>query len=713
MVPVKVALVWHMHQPWYLWPDGAEAALPFARLHGYAGYHDMPWLARQFSRTRVTFNLVPSLMAQIAGYARGDITDRALELSHRPAADLDEDQQAYLLRHFAAGHPDHLRETSPRYGQLSHKRGLLGNGERLEAARRSFTVQELLDLQVWMNLACCGYSLRRESPVVRELWAKDRSFTEGDKTALLEALQGTLASLPAVYSAAHREGRAELSCSPYYHPILPLLCDMRDATRRIPREDLPEQLWQAPEDAAEQLRRARAQHEAMFGQAPAGLWPSEGAVSDAALAVAAEAGFAWAASDEEVLLNSLRPETGGRPAAGELYRPYRIGDTELSLVFRDHPLSDSIGFAYRTWDPADAAADFVERLRRIGAAWSDRDRPPLVSVILDGENAWGAYPDGGEGFLRALYAALGSDPDLETTSPDEYLREFPATDRLDNVFPGSWIDHSYRTWIGGAEHRRAWTLLGQAREALKRAGDGEPAERAGEYLLRVEGSDWFWWYSEYHHDEYEAVFDALYRANLAATYAALGLPEPAELAEPISAATSGWLIRSPAGYMQPTINGRVTDYFEWQPAGLLRTSALASAMHRSAHIVREVYFGFDREALYLRVDTVGPAADALDGAALCFTFPGRPDRRVALAPPAEPATAPRLTGDLASAADGALDTIAELRIDLAPLGAQPGGFVAFAVCVELDGRVLERWPLRGFVRVETPTEDALASSWIV
>jgi hypothetical protein len=236
---------------------------------------------------------------------------------------------------------------------------------------------------------------------------------------------------------------------------------------------------------------------------------------------------------------------------------------------------------------------------------------------------------------------------------------------------------------------------------------------ATDLLMRAEGSDWFWWYSEYHQDEYEAVFDELFRDNLGAVYVALGLPEPPDLAEPISAVTFGWLARSPAGYMQPSITGRVNDYFEWQPAGLLRTAALASAMHRSDHLIREVYFGYDHDALYLRVDTMGPAGQALADGALRFTFPGRPDRELTISPVAGKPGAAHLGGDLAGAVEAAIDAIVEVRLDRAAVGAAGDGFLTFAVSVDLDGQLAERWPQRGFVRLETPAADALSSSWIV
>jgi alpha-amylase/alpha-mannosidase (GH57 family) len=713
MSPVKVAFVWHMHQPWYVWPDSDRAALPFARLHAYASYHDMPWLVRQFPNTTATFNLVPSLMKQIVGYARGEITDQPLELCRRPAADLDADEQAYLLTHFPSGHPDHIGELSPGYARLSHKRGLFRNADRIAAACRDFALQDWLDLQVWMNLACCGYALQRENGVVRELWAKDRDFTEGDKAALLAELEGILARLPALYAAARAEGRAELSASPFYHPILPLLCDMRDAVRRIRREDLPEVLWRAPEEALRQLRRARAQHADMFGEAPQGLWPSEGAVSDAALAAAAQTGYTWAASDEDILLNSLRRDAAGRASPEELYRPYRAGDTPLSLVFRDHSLSDRIGFVYHSWAPRDAAADFVGQLKQIAANLPGGNHPALVCVVLDGENPWGAYRDGGEGLLRALYVAIEREEGIETTSIAGYLREFPATERLESVFPGSWIDHSYRTWVGGREHRQAWDLLHGAYDAAQEADPGGQADLARDYLMRAEGSDWFWWYSEFHHDEYEAVFDELFRANLGAVYSALGRPEPASLAEPIATVTLGWLARSPAGAMQAVIDGRATGYFEWQPAGLMRTASLASAMHRADCLAREVYFGFDAEALYLRVDTVGNASAVLTDCALRFTFPAHPDHALTVGAGKGGAGSATLAGDLASVAEAAVDTIVELRIPIEALGAAPGKSVAFALSVECSGQTLERWPVRGFVRLEVPTADVVSSSWIV
>ncbi len=718
MPALKVAFVWHMHQPWYLWPGTREAALPFARLHACSGYYDMPWLLNHFARTTVVFNLVPSLTEQIVRHARGETTDHLLELSRRPAGDLEPEEQADLLTHFATGHPESVLEASPRYARLLHKRGLVRHTESIQQVSRLFTVEEYRDVQVWLNLAWCGYALRREAEVVRELRAKDQGFTEDEKLALLDAMREATGRVLPLYREVAAAGRAELTTSPFYHPILPLLCDMRDADRVIPRADLPERLWQAPAEARAHLERAVAHHEAQFGVRAQGLWSPEGAVSDASLALIEEAGFDWTASDQHILALSLRPPALGRLLAEDLYRPYRVGDGNLALIFRDHGLSDRIGFIYRGWKPADGAQDLVGYLRRIASVLPASGPPGLVSIILDGENPWGSYPDGGEGFLRELYAAIEAAPDLETTSVSRYLQEFPPQARLDSVFPGSWIDHSFRTWIGNAEHKRAWTLLGGALDTVQQAtaaGSGASSDvlaRARDHLMIAEGSDWFWWQSEQHHAEDEPVFDALFRSNIAEVYRRLGLPVPVELGEAISAAKSGWLTQDALAPMHATLDGRVTDYFEWQGAALLRTSAMASAMHRCECVVLEIYLGFDPDTLWLRVDTVGRADETLRGCRLRFLFAGETERELVLQWPADGAEGPpQVLGDLAAGAQAAVDRIVEVGISLSALGAQTGGEVRVALAVECGDRPIERWPQLGFLTLKLPTEDSLTDQW--
>jgi len=708
---VCVAFFWHMHQPWYLWPNSRQAAMPFTRLHACSAYSDMPWLLSQLDDTRVTFNLVPSLISQLEGCAAGDITDRALELSLRDPADLGLDDQRYLLTHMCGGQPAGGMAASPRYGELLHKRGVDRKPDTIDRACRLFREDELRDLQVLFNLAWCGFALATESEVVRELRVKDRDFTEDEKLALLDEMQAAVGRVVELYAEVAREDRAELTCSPFYHPIMPLLCDMRDAERRIPASQLPDTPWREPAEARRQLRDGLDYHERVFGARPRGIWPSEGAVSDAALALIAEEGLAWAASDEEVLAAGL--DLDDRPSPDQLYRPWLAADGRLSLVFRDHRLSDLIGFVYRDWSARDAARDFVGRLRRIAGRAGDGDRPPLVSVILDGENPWGWYPDAGEAFLRELYQRIEADDELETTTVGGYLERFPAQDRLASVFPGSWIDHSFSTWIGGREHRRAWELLGGALEAVKRHAPGDDGyDDAVRHLMIAEGSDWFWWYSESQHTLDADIFDALFRAHVAEVYGSLGEQPPAEVQEPIYAERVSRLTREAVGWMRAAIDGRVSSYFEWQAAALLRTSGLASAMQRSQFVVHEIYFGFDAENLWLRLDTDGPAADRLRGCRLDIVFAGEPEHVMSIV--ADPdADTPAASGDLRDEVECEVGRIIEARLPLRVLDTGPGDTLRPAVVVGREGRVIERWPELGFLQVAVPSEEAVASSWFV
>ncbi len=708
---IHVAFVWHMHQPWYLWPGAGRAALPFVRLHACSSYFDMPWLLRRFDDTRVTFNLVPSLVEQLQGYAEGQIVDRAWELSRRHPEELSLDDQRYLLRHMCGSNPGGAMAASARYGELSHKRGVDRKPESIDRACRNFTEDEYLDLQVHFNLAWCGFGLDNTSDRVLELREKDRDFTDDDKHALLEEMDRTVEQVIGQYQAAREEGRAELVCSPRYHPILPLLANMDDAEKRIASSQLPERRWREPEEARRQLQQGLQRHEDVFGRQPLGIWPSEGAVSDEALRIMAEEGVGWAASDEQVLAASLGID--GRPEPSDRYRPWLAADGRVAMIFRDHRLSDLIGFVYRDWDAADAAEDFVDRLKKSARDADSADSPPLVSVILDGENPWGWYPDAGEAFLRELYAGVEADDELKTVTVSQHLDDYPPDRELDAVFPGSWINHSYRTWIGGKEHRRAWDLLTDALEATKRHDqDGDDLDAAREHLMIAEGSDWFWWYSENQHTLDADIFDALFRSHCAQVYEVLGEEPPEAVEEPIYAEKISRLTREAEGPMTANIDGRITSYFEWQAAALMRTSGLASAMQRSQYVVQEIHFGFDEQNLWLRLDTERPAVESLRDCRMEVLFDGEVEHTISVTG-ANGDSPLQINGTLCEDAECEVDRIFEARVPLRRLDVELGGTLRLAVVLGRDGEVIERWPEIGFLQVEVPSRDDMVSSWVI
>jgi hypothetical protein len=385
--------------------------------------------------------------------------------------------------------------------------------------------------------------------------------------------------------------------------------------------------FQHPDDAREQLQRARGYHERVFGAPPNGLWPSEGSVSNAALDLAAEMGFQWFGTDEGVLGRTLGVGFGrdaqGIPSNAErLYTPVRVARAgrEITGFFRDHYISDLIGFVYGRMGAAAAAEDLHCRIRAIGER-TPGDKPITVSIILDGENAWEYFSGTGREFLRQFYRRIVSDPDVQALTASEAVAAARDVPSIGSVVPGSWINANFDVWIGSGEDLEAWRMLRVARDAYQDAvkareqkleGAPDDAHLAGAYdaLLAAEGSDWCWWYGPEHSTANDAEFDSFYRTLLTEVYVRLGREAPDELAEPIKRRTEQAIVVPPQAYLRVKVDGRETSYFEWLGAGLYSAVFAGASMHGRAHLLRELHFGFDEDNFYVRIDPAGDAAAA-------------------------------------------------------------------------------------------------------
>ena len=462
---------------------------------------------------------------------------------------------------------------------------------------------------------------------------KGQDYSEEDQQVVVRKQQELIGRILGAYREAEERGQVELITSPYYHPILPLVCDTAVAEESRPGIRLPGR-FRHPEDARLQLEQAIALHSRVFGQPPRGLWPSEGSVSDEALSLAAELGFRWAASGEGVLARSLgvgflRDEAGIPACASSLYGSYALdapGENRLRMFFRDQHLSDLIGFVYSKMDPQQAAADLLERLRHCGRAASSEAPDPVISVILDGENAWEYYRNNGREFLRALYSGLSSDPELRAVTFSEAL-ELPPRGQLEHVVPGSWINANFDIWIGAEEDNRVWNLLSEARGFVAHIAQQQPLpvsplslETAREALLIAEGSDWNWWYGPEHHSDYAREFDQLFRTHLANVYRSLGAPTPEALAAPIGVPKLRVFAAPPASYIHPRLDGLVSSYFEWMGAGIYSPDRRTSAMHGKRFYLRELSYGLDAENFYLRLDFTPEGMAALERTEVHLNF---------------------------------------------------------------------------------------------
>jgi alpha-amylase/alpha-mannosidase (GH57 family) len=624
---VNLVILWHMHQPQYRDPATGRYMLPWTRLHALKDYWGMVKILGEFPGVHATVNFVPLLAAQIEEYASGEFSEPWFDIAFAPAASLTPEMKREALeRAFQVN--DTYVQRWPRFAEL---RSQVRSGGT-EAAVAHFGSREWRDLQVLSQIAWMDEEYLAKDPIVNMLSAKGSNFTEEDKAALRSKQLELLAAVLPEYRLAAERGQIEISTTPYYHPILPLLCDTDIARVSNPHSPLPHPSFRYPQDAREQLSRARAYHERVFGKPPVGLWPSEGSVSDQALEIAAELGFQWFATDEGVLGRTRNigfwRDASGYPENGpDLYSPWRLDRSGRSMTgfFRDHYLSDLVGFVYSRMGAEAAAEDLHRRIRMIG----DRQpagRTATVSLILDGENAWEYYPGNGRDFLRRFYKRIQEDPDIQPLTVTEAIAAAPDAPRLEGIFPASWISANFDVWIGHSEDVRAWDLLRDAREAYERAAQRaqpdsgaaataksstathEGLARAFEAVLAAEGSDWCWWYGPEHGSANDAEFDELYRKHLTEIYAALGEHVPNSLAIPIKRAAERARRETPTSYLQVVVDGRESSYFEWLGAGMYSTDRRSSTMHGRSYVLGDLYYGFESQHFYLRVD---PIAEAL------------------------------------------------------------------------------------------------------
>ncbi len=605
--PIYLMLLWHMHQPFY--KDLAEGSysMPWVRLHALKDYYGMVSTLKDFPEFHATFNLVPSLVSQLHEYARDEAREQAFDLAFKPVSELTHTEKEKLVEFSFQMNVRNLVNRFPRLRELYDK----VHAGNTSGITQFWVPRDFLDLQVLSQLAWFDEIYLASDEVVRNLVQKERGYSENDKVLLrkkeIEIFNVTLKE----YRSASERGQIELSTSPFYHAILPLLCDSMVASESHPGVHLPRRTFRHPEDAVDQMRAAVQLHEEVFGCRPRGLWPSEGSVSDEVLRLAAQEGFAWTASDEGVLGRSLpadfsRHSDGTISGARELYRPYRYStkNQQISVFFRDHYLSDLIGFVYANMPPQAAAEDLLGRIRT--AARCAGEVPTVISIILDGENAWEFFPGNGREFLKSFYSRVIEDPDLKAVTASEAL-ELCEAGSLSHVLPGSWINSNFDVWIGDEEDNRAWDLLAEARDFFDQ-NKGRPGhdlsirERAKHEVWISEGSDWCWWYGPEHSSDHDEEFDLLYRKHLSNIYRLLGGSPPDNLAVPVKHVELRAATYPPTGVIGPVIDGLETNYFEWLGAGLLLPDVTSGAMHGVRNYLDALYYGSGKDAFYLRLD---------------------------------------------------------------------------------------------------------------
>lgn len=703
---IHLALMWHHHQPLYLERDQKEEhyRFPWVRFHAIRDYYPMAALVAQYPNVHLTINLVPSLISQIEGYVERRAVDRALDLTRKPADKLTTEEREEILSTFFEASWHNQIYLYPHYRELFERR----------LSGKPFSMQDLADLQMWFNLAWFApefldgiVQLHDGTRVdVHRFVQKGKDFTASEIKSMVEAQYAIMRNVVPIHRALQEAGQIEVSTTPFYHPILPLLHDTNVATIDRPGTGLPKR-FQAPEDAQAQVNRAVDFYQKRFLRKPVGMWPAEGAVGQSIIDYFVRAGMKWIASDQGVLEKS--GQYGYRvDDPNVLCQPYRSEGQKggVSIFFRDHRLSDAIGFKYQSYpDQEQAAREFVTDLKtRLAGKVSDPANR-VVTVILDGENAWSSYPKSGRPFLHALYKTLGEDPEIKTVTFGEYLdgnsaralsaHAVESQEKVFNLFTASWIDEQgsapgvdLGTWIGESEENAAWDLLRSVREKLI-ATKGTPASQADAYeaLYAAEGSDWFWWFGDDQESGFDDVFDDLFRGHLREVYRVLGKKPPVKLATHIVPHTVSWTFSNPVQSIQPsdrlTIRTNCAGHLEWtvdgwkthQDTPLLKAGGVMAGIN--SHSVILGPFLKDVTAL----DFIFRCSECeCRGRELCC---GAQPQRVAVTLPAEPQRKKRV----ASAALLALFVVSLSSIFLLngcalsaaknrPIAERPSGFIA-------------------------------------
>ncbi len=705
--------------------------MPWVRLHATKDYFDMVAVLDEFPDMRFTVNLVPSLIVQLKDFANGKCSDPWLDRTLLPAAHLTPEDKRWILENFFYCNWDTMIFPNARYGELFERRGRHSSGDALDRISTYFNAQDYLDLQVWFNLAWMDPYWQEKDPFVSAMFKKGRNFTEEEKVQLIDKQREICLKVIDKHKELWHKGQIEVATTPFYHPILPLVCDTDAAQICMPGSLKPKQRYRHPEDARTQIQKALDYMEQTFGKRPLGMWPSEGSVSPEAAGIFHELGLKWIATDEGVLFHSIEHTKDIAAQRGQiLYQPYSVNTAnhdggksreKLQMVFRDHSLSDAIGFIYARMDPQKAVDDFTGHLVKIADSLPESATPPLVSVILDGENCWESYPRDGTEFLKILYRTLSHHPRIQSTTVSDFIAKYPAQKTIQKLWSGSWINSDFAIWIGHPEDNRAWDLLKETRDFLQKetaAKSSDPSHKeslsqAWESLYIAEGSDWCWWYGDQNSTAQDETFDQLYRTHLKNVYHFLGHTPPQKLNVAIKIRQRRAAVTQPLELLTPRIDGLVTNFYEWRAAGSYVTSQAGGTMHQTDNFLSTIIFGFDLENIYIRLDPSKPLKQApLEqyGLVLQFIEPAGISVHLSWQDSKLKAHFQDKSGQTTELREAAAQKVIELALPFELFPAESNHF-EFQVQVLKEGTPIETWPHQTSIGINKPTKDYGSDLW--
>lgn len=643
--PINVAFVWHFHQPYYKDNFSNKFLMPWTRLHATKDYYFMPNLVNNFPDIHCTFNFSPSLLTQIndyiINYKSGDL-DTFLKISNTNILDISIDEKIFIINNFfpsCASSNNFLKRSKHFYAlylRLYNNKNihLMSEEDKLDL----FSNQDLIDIIVLFNLLWIDPLSIETDEFLLSLKQKDSHFTEKEKEKLINdkipAIMGKI--IPILHNLIDNQ-QIELSGSPFYHPILPLLCDTNTANFNAQGLILPSPPFKHPEDADYQIKNSINYFNDNLNYKINGLWPSEGSVSEKAVSIIIDNKIKWIASDEEILGNSIGLNLTNANNRNILFKPYVIKreNGNVYIIFRDKILSDLIGFKYYNYNAKEAALDLINNIKNVAINIGNDNKNGLsiISIILDGENAWEYYENNALDFFNYLYDGLSKEKLINTVTVSEHIKHLEEDNNINSssyefknikwndianhdfkqvynipiIYPGSWINHDFRIWIGHEEDNKSWEILLKTRdflENIKTKLDPEKLKKAWEQIYIAEGSDYNWWYGDDRSSGIDDQYDELYRTHLSNVYRFVDESIPDEYFIPILSSKKSVNPNLDAvSFIDPSIDGLIDNYYEWLGSAVYFPGIIGGkAMAHVNRFIKSVHYGFNASNIFFRID---------------------------------------------------------------------------------------------------------------
>ena len=600
---LSLAIYWHMHQPVY----GLEGIhlMPWVRLHAVKDYLDMALFLEKFPKLKLNFDIVPALLDSILDYTENNANDIHSQLTTSDVNFFKEEEKSFVLNNFFSAKFETMIYKSENYKNLYQKR-FINDVPVLE----NFSNQELSDLMALFNLIWIDPIHYERYPRLKELWEKQYNYTLEDRREIIDIHRNIMKEIIPTYRKYIQNGRIELTTSPYYHSILPILTELKSTTKSVNTTDGLPATMGLTDDAIYQIKSALQRIEEVFGVRPKGMWPPELCLSAKTLNILAKEGIKWTISDEGVLASSINTDFI-RDFKGNLSDPYHLlkvynyqaKSGNIDIVFRDRSLPSLINFEYAGINSEMAAGDLYDKIKVIqNKLLVSPDDKHLLTIASDCENCWENYQNDGIDFLENIYSLIENDNSLETVLISEYVEQDFHKKPLKKVYPGSGIDKTFQFWIGDPEKNKAWSYIKQAKdtfhEFVLKNKNYPNIQAAKKELMIAEGSDWFWWYGEPNNSGQDFVFDYMFREHLKNVYIALGLDVPDYLNESIIKSIE-IPFKYPKSNITPRMDGLNKSYNDWFNSGTL--SMLDGPVFRENKSVDKINFGCDKNNIYFRL----------------------------------------------------------------------------------------------------------------